>query len=454
MAARGHAVATGSRLFQCYADLRRNEGLSAEALSELSNRRLRATLDHAYESIPYYRRVFDERGLTPADIACKDDLHLLPVTTKDDIRAHFDDFHPRSLPPDTKRKMTSGSTGEPFCFLDTQEMHDWHNAAKLRAWAWAGYSLGTPILILWGSTFDLKGYSSLTGRLRRFVNRETLLNSHTLSDAVCARYVEAIRRRGIRGMNAYTNAAYHLARYCLDHGISDVHLDFVFTTAETLFPDMRLAIEEAFGCRVFDHYGSRETSLVSQECPEHGGYHMSTDTGIIEVVRDGQQVARGETGDILVTGFHNRIMPFIRYDMGDVATAATEPCPCGRPFPTFRSLEGRVSDLIRLRDGRTLDPLFIVSIITPDPEHNFGKPHPLRKRMKQYQVVQETYERFTVKLVLNPEASLSDYDYLQGNFARFVTPDAEVHVEQVDEIPAQRSGKRRCIMSLVEPGAR
>ncbi|MCP4645370.1 MAG: phenylacetate--CoA ligase family protein [bacterium] len=453
-AAGAHARATGSRLFACLRDLDANQRVSADELRAVSNRRLRAIIQHAYAHVPYYRRVFDERGLTPTDIATHEDLPLLPVLTKQVIRDHYTELHAVPRPPRTSESCTGGSTGETTKFLATKEMRDWHDAAKLRAWDWAGYQLGTPLALLWGSPYDVAKYNSLPGRLRRLCNRELLLSAGALSEATCDAYIDGMRRAKVRGLHGYAGATYALARHCVDKGIDDIRLDFVLTAAETLFDHRRQTIEQAFGCSVFDHYGSRETALVSHECPEHGGYHVSIDTGIIEVVRDGKPVGPGEMGSVIVTGFHTRAMPLIRYEIGDVAVAADAPCPCGRPFPTLKSVEGRLSDMIVLRDGRVISPMFTVGLLFPDPEGNWGGDSDELDHVHQHQVVQESYDEFTVRLVLRDGFAIDRYRYIEGNLQRAFGEQVRVTVEQVAEIPATGSGKRQPIMSKVASSLR
>jgi phenylacetate-CoA ligase len=446
-----HALARGSRLPSAVRELRDSEALSPAALRAESERRLRETIAYAYRSIPYYRRVMDERGLAPRDIATAADLERLPVLTKRLLKEHFAELQPARLPRGSRVSITSGSTGEPTRFLATRAMHDWHDAAKLRAWRWAGYALGTPTALLWGSHLDLRRFESLAGRLRRVVNRELLLYAHGLSDSVCRSYVERMRRHGVEALHGYPNSIYELARHCLERGVEDVRLRFVLTTAETLLPPRRAAIERAFGCPVFDYYGSREVSLVSQECAAHRGYHVSIDNGLLEIARDGRAVAPGESGDILVTDFRNRALPFLRYAVGDVARQATEPCGCGLPFPVFAAVEGRLSDTIRLRDGSTRSPLMMTSLIYPDPTA-WGRADPEIVNLRQWQIVQESFDEFTVRLVLEKPRPPERYAHIARNFARYVSAEARVRIELVDSLPAAASGKRRPVISRVAEG--
>jgi phenylacetate-CoA ligase len=273
-----------------------------------------------------------------------------------------------------------------------------------------------------------------------------------LSDTTCREYIDRIRRSAVRGIHGYANAVYRLATYCMDHDIDDIRLDFVLTTAETLFDPWRPVIEQAFHCRVFDHYGSRETSLVSHECPRHDGYHVSIDTGIIELVRNGNPVGPGEAGDVLVTEFHNHAMPLIRYEIGDVAVASPAPFSCcSLPFPTIHAIEGRTNDMITLRDGRVVNPILLVTLLSPNAKKNFGRPCPELRHVDEYQIVQESFDDLTVNLVLKPGMAIARYDFIADNIKQYLGPHMNVHVRAVGAIPTSGSGKRRRIVSRVSP---
>ncbi len=88
------------------------------------------------------------------------------------------------------------------------------------------------------------------------------------------------------------------------------------------------------------------------ECPE-GSYHV-TESGILEVIRDGEQVSDGEIGEIIGTGLYNYSMPFIRYRTTDICRQSGERCSCGRGMPLVKSLEGRTSDVILASEERII----------------------------------------------------------------------------------------------------
>ncbi len=107
----------GTRMLKYLRILEETQWWSPGQLRELQNEKLRALIKHAYENVPYYRRTFEERGLSDKDIQTVADLPKLPILTKDDIRQNFDDLKAKDF---KKRKpflhATGGSTGEPLKF--------------------------------------------------------------------------------------------------------------------------------------------------------------------------------------------------------------------------------------------------------------------------------------------------------------------------------------------------
>ncbi len=122
-------------------------------------------------------------------------------------------------------------------------------------------------------------------------------------------------------MIAYTNPIYEFARFIEAEGLPVPSLHSIVVGAEKLHAFQRQKIEEVFGVRVFETYGSREFMLIGAECEEHAGLHLSMDNLLVEVVDDeGSPTPTGEIGNVVVTDLFNYAMPFIRYVTGDLAT--------------------------------------------------------------------------------------------------------------------------------------
>ena len=137
-------VLRGTSTIRCLAELERTQWWSREQLLELQSRRLRVLLQYAYERVPFYRRAFDDKGLTPADINTASDLSALPVLNRRDVRGHSTELQATGFPG--RRRLvarTGGSTGEPLAFLTTlEDRYSRGYARSLRALRWSGFRLG------------------------------------------------------------------------------------------------------------------------------------------------------------------------------------------------------------------------------------------------------------------------------------------------------------------------
>ena len=116
-----------------------------EQLKDLQNKKLRALIKHAYENVPYYHRIFKERGIKPEDIKSIEDLVKLPILTKEVIRKNFNDLQARNI---SKSEFiacqSSGSTGEPLKYYIDKDTYSLGWAQTFRCWGWAGYKIGDP----------------------------------------------------------------------------------------------------------------------------------------------------------------------------------------------------------------------------------------------------------------------------------------------------------------------
>ncbi|MEM3658731.1 MAG: hypothetical protein QXQ66_10020, partial [Candidatus Hadarchaeum sp.] len=122
---------------------------SRQQLEELQLERLKAIIKHAYENVPYYRRIFDERNLKPYDIKSKNDLAKLPLLTRRDLVENSEllksrDFSRYCPTP----SFTSGSTGEPVTVWLSRETRTMVNACVWRHWSWFGFRFGDKMAML------------------------------------------------------------------------------------------------------------------------------------------------------------------------------------------------------------------------------------------------------------------------------------------------------------------
>lgn len=449
--ARVNDLFTGAGMITKYNVLTKNMSLSRTEFQKLRDQNLKNLIKHAYDNTTYYRRVFDQLNLTPDDIKTKQDLEKLPILTKDVIRNNYDDLIARGWESEAIQSATGGSTGEPMKFAITKNMRAWHDAAKLRSWGWQGYCLGDKSVLIWGSSFDLKRLFNFKSRLERFLNRQMLLNGHILSDEICKEYVKKIKKFKPKVIIGYANSLYLLANYMNENSIK-IQVQSVISRAETLFEYQTEEIKKAFNCSVFDGYASRETSLEACQREEGGAYYISEDNTIMEFVDDkGKDVGPEKIGKIILTDLHNYSMPFIRYQIEDVGSYTKKSDTLGSPLPLMKRIEGRVSDLITLKNGNIITPIYLMYLLYPNPNQDWGvKKEEEIQGIKQYQIVQEDYLDFTIKIVNYPNYEIKHFNYISDNFKKFIDNKVEVKVELYDEIPLEVSGKRKYVVSKIK----
>ena len=400
--------------------------------------RLNALLLTARDHTPYY----GERLAGPSlPLTSLDELAGLPVLSKQSIRDHFDALQNRSLPRSRfALSRSGGSTGEPTFYYWDKHGQDWNRASVYRSAEWAGVTLGERTVQMSGSHFDYSRAQTLFSRLVFALQRYRDFPVAFLTDELLEHYyceLLAYRPTSIWGYASGINAFAHFIEE-RHPGTDFCFLRSLITSSETLRPEQRARINRVFGeGKVHDNYGSREV-YIGAECRVHNGYHVHAEVLIVEVVdKNNRPCPPGTPGRVLVTDLTNHAFPFIRYEIGDVAALALEAaCPCGVTLPRLQSLQGRIADVIVLKDRILTPPNF--TIVFSD-----------LRGVKAYQIRQDRIDELRLLLVPDKDYVPAFSDYVLGAIRSMVAGQATVTLELVDDIPVPESGKRRYIISTI-----
>ncbi len=417
--------------------------LPPERIEALQWERLQRLLAHCYREVPYYRRRWRELGVTPEDIRSREDYARLPLLTKADIRANFEDLKAASLRGGLLFKATGGSTGEPLRFGYTRESNDRRTAVMWRGYGWAGSRMGRRTLHLWGGGV---GHPSRAHQWKDHLYNAAfarqVLNSFQMTEANLGDYVAAMDRYRPEIIVAYVSPLVCLAQWMLQTGRRPAfRAQGIIAAAEPLHEFQRALLEQAFGCPVWNTYGCREFMLVASECERRTGLHVNIDHLLVEFVRPGStsaHAAAGEAGEVVVTDLFNYGMPFIRYANGDMATPAETPCGCGRGLPTLARVEGRVLDAIRTPDGHILPGEFF--------------PYMLKEvvGVQRFQLVQRRLDRLDLAIVRGPGFDDAALAFIRTEVARVLGDSVMLECRFVDDIPLTASGKLRVTVSELD----
>jgi phenylacetate-CoA ligase len=235
----------------------------------------------------------------------------------------------------------------------------------------------------------------------------------------------------------YPLSACILAKFMKEEGM-EISFKAVFTGSETLFPEQRKIIEEAFKCKVFDEYGHAERAVRAGQCSE-GSYHIDSEYGILQVQKDNCDLNPKESGEIIATSLTNYSMPLIRYCTGDMASLSDSECNCGRGLPLLEKIEGKFGDWIVTKDGRIIRGILVSPIMGEFSDF-----------IREWQIIQKRKGMLTVNVIPEEEFKEKDARMLAERLKDLLGEENEIEVKVRDKIDRTKSGKFRCVVSEVK----
>jgi phenylacetate-coenzyme A ligase PaaK-like adenylate-forming protein len=418
-------------LMPMYEQFVQERDLDEGTLRERQNTQLRLLVRHAVENVPYYGRLFKERGLRAADIQTTEDLQKLPVLTKDIIRKNQDDFASRAELP-YKNGSTGGSTGDPLKYRMSPECQYRGVALLYRGLSEGGYEPGDPMLIMAGGSLT-DSSPTLRKRLVLFTLNFRSVSSYGITENTLRECADLLKRHRPCFLRGYATSFYVFAKLLRREGRSmEGIVPAIFSTGEMLLPGQRRLIEQVFAIRVFDDYGLNDGGVSAYECREHNGMHIDYERAVLETTDAEGVPVKGAEGRILATSLYNYAMPFIRYDTGDMATIRESHCPCGCKRPLLMQLKGRTTDYLDIHGTLVGSPVLTVLM---------GK-----TEAEQYQIVQKSADHIVVRIVKSPRYGRRDEEFIRSSLVAHL-PQAEIEIAYVDEIVAPDGQKHKFIIN-------
>lgn len=415
--------------------LMQSQWKSYNELKNLQYKKLKSILKFSYENIPLYHKKFKQVNLKPDDIKKTEDLIKLPFLTKDEVQNNFPVgiVAPNVDISKCWTPHTSGSSGKPLTAVYDEKAEDFEKACALRPNLSCGQGLFDKwVVITSPRNIEYKTvYKTWFQRFGLFSQKYISLFEDT------KKQISILEKLNPDVLDGYSSALYILAKELKKSPNCRIKPKIVYGTSDMLTKEMRSVINSAFNVEIYDQFGSVEMGRTAWECPEHSGYHIDIEAVVMEFIKDNEQVASGERGEIVYTNLYNYSMPFIRYQIGDVGITSDEKCVCGRGLPLMKIIEGRKDDFIKVPDGRIFSPdIWIIILMYYD--------------IEIFKVIQEKLNYITINIVPKSGFNQKSIDEIKNKARNVLGHEVEINIQIVDKILREKSGKMKSIVSKVK----
>ncbi|MFD2596691.1 phenylacetate--CoA ligase family protein [Sphingobacterium griseoflavum] len=335
------------------------EKQSAAEIKAYQEELLRRQLAYLNEQSPYYRALFSRHAIDIEAIRTIADLSSIPTTSKDDIQHHNEAFFCVARTSIVDYCTTSGTLGRPVSFGLTESDLERLAYNEMRSFETIGVQPGDLVQLM--TTMDRRFMAGLAYFLGL---RKMGAGVLRVGSGVPQMQWDSILQYKPRFLIAVPSFLLKMIEYAEQHGIDyrNSGVESVLCIGESL-RDQQLndslltaRIREKWPIKLHSTYASTEMGAAFTECSFFQGGHVHEDLIITEILDDNEdQVADGESGELVITTLGVEAVPLLRFKTGDIVRRYTEPCACGRHTYRIGPVEGRKQHMVKYK-GTTLYP--------------------------------------------------------------------------------------------------
>lgn len=417
-------------------NFKERENYSYQQWLDYQTTQLRKLLIHAFTTVPFYYETYKKHGFSLSYFETFElhQLKQLPYLEKDTLRKLGTSDLLSTKKKRGKFYASSGSTGTPTQIYYSKELHQkWNAAYEARVRNWAGVDNTMARGMIGGRRILLEAKAVPPFYRHNYAEKQTYLSAYHISPKTVENYLQGIINNKVEYLVGYAMSNYFLADLIDKMGLGSPRLKAVLTSSEKLTPKMRETFKKVYGCQTFDAYsGAEACGLISEN--QQGDFLFSPDTGIMEVVDEvGNDVAFGDTGEIVATGLLNFDQPLIRYRIGDrVKLSKKQETISGLQMLKIDEIDGRVEDMIIGKDGRIMVRFHGLFIDIP--------------HLIAAQITQHSLDDFSIKLVVEKEFNKLHEQTIKNRLMTQLE-EVTVHFIYVNEIPKNNNGKFQAVIS-------
>src|SRR3989339_824014 len=418
------------------------ETIKRGKLEALQLKRLKETATRVYNKVPYYKKLFKSKGVTPGDIRTINDISKLPFTTRDDLQKNYPDKLLTIKHHDTMRLHTSsGTTGKPKAVFFTKKDIDVAANNIARCLTMTGV---TKVDVLQ----NMMSYGLFTGGLVMHYGAEKV-GALVIPAGIgnTDRQLMLMQDFGTTSIHITPSYALYIADVFEKKGLDprkELKLKRAYMGAEPHSEETRRKIESAFGIDVYNSYGLSEMNGpgVAFECQYKDGMHLWEDHFIMEIIDPvtGRQLPPGQEGELVLTTLCRVGMPILRYRTKDITRIITAPCRCGRTHRRIARITGRSDDMFIIK-GVNIFPQQIERVLMG-----------IKGVARNYLIQLESYDELIVKVEIQKRSFDGSVDHMAGLKAEIegklraellVRPKIELH--EPGSLPVSEGKAKRVI---------
>lgn len=403
--------------------------LNEAELQKLSMENLLYLLSEATARVPYYKEFAHKSSSDP--IAW---LKEFPIVDKSDYNNNIESFisAPKSM---LIPQYSSGSSGiQGVIYINKMEQSA-TQAIQTIFWEWSGYYPGKPIV-----QTGMTPSRGLVKSIKDYFFRTRYYNAYGLDSKELSKMLQSQSGQQNYHLGGYASSLYVFACEALKKNESTVKFDAAISWGDKMFGHYRDKITKAFGCRVYDTYGTTEGTMIAAQKDLDYYYIISPHVYLEILDENDNEVTDGSIGRVVVTRLDGFSMPLIRYANGDLAVKLPrDKYPVNRElaFPLLQMVVGRDTDIVHTASGKFLIVHFFTGIFEFFPE------------IRQFKVIQRELLSIDIEYIPGRNFSSGILRKIEQQMTDKLGEVLPVHWKEVQKINPTASGKPQIIESYI-----
>ena len=420
-------ILTGCKVLKAYQNLKKIDSLDCESdeFKEYTEKKIFDILKHASKSTEFYLN----KGLNLEEFSI---INKVIIKENNIISKQYKGKKVFEM-------STSGSTGTPFtCYQDLVKKRN-VNAEIIFYAEKVNYSIGNKLVFYRAMSKKIKKSKS---KLKYYIQNEKIVDINDLSGGKIKKIFDNLENENGAITLAYASTYDAFKDYIIKNKTTlnqNINLRGMISSAEMLYDKTRIIMEETFNCKCVSRYSNQENGIIGQDDDKNNIFYINDANYLVEIfdMKEDKLLKLGEIGRIVVTDYHNKAMPMIRYDTGDIGSIEIIK-KNNKNKRVISNFSGRRIDMIYDINNNKVSPYSITNMMWEFQE------------IRQYQFIQKNKGDYEIKL--NVLKNFDKNQELITGFKDLLGKEIKIEIKIVKEIPVLSSGKRKYIINLMEEG--